>query len=60
MVQSNCTTTENPETWDHWDSPPMRTSLDLAESVAVADPAFPWPCYSAEAGWLMRVDAGIE
>jgi hypothetical protein len=26
----------------------------------IADPVFPWPWYNAEAGWLMRVDAGIE
>jgi hypothetical protein len=26
----------------------------------IAEPVFPWPWYSAEAGWLMRVDAGIE
>lgn len=26
----------------------------------IADPEFPWPWYSAEAGWLMRVDAGIK
>jgi hypothetical protein len=26
----------------------------------IADPVFSWPWYSAEAGWLMRVDVGTE
>jgi hypothetical protein len=26
----------------------------------IAEPVFPWPWYSAEAGWLMRVDVGIK
>jgi hypothetical protein len=25
----------------------------------LANPMFPWPWYGAEAGWFMRVNAGI-
>jgi hypothetical protein len=32
----------------------------IRDRYMIADPVFPWPWYSAEAGWLMRVDAGIE
>jgi hypothetical protein len=32
----------------------------IRDRFMIAEPVFPWPWYSAEAGWLMRVDAGIE
>ncbi len=32
----------------------------IRDRYLITDPVFAWPWYSAEAGWLMRVDAEIE
>jgi hypothetical protein len=32
----------------------------IRNKFMIEKPAFRWPWYSAEAGWLMRVDAGME